>query len=100
MSTDKFDRLKGDFALERTSVDAHDHMPPGLENCYRCKPIQGSNLCPSAKSYWESPAILVSLLRDGSSREDLTANLTAIFVNAVPSLLIRAFFRGGLTLQR
>jgi hypothetical protein len=42
----------------------------------------------------------VSLLRVGSSREDLTANLTAIFVNAVTSLLMRAFSRGGLRLQR
>jgi hypothetical protein len=36
------------FDLERTSVDGHNQVPLGLENCYRCKPIQGSNPCPSA----------------------------------------------------
>jgi hypothetical protein len=39
--------------LEQTSADGHNHSEFGLENCYRCKPIQGSNPCPSAKFVFE-----------------------------------------------
>ena len=48
MSTDKFDYRKVDLDLEWTPLDGHNHLAFGLENCYRCKPIQGSNPCPSA----------------------------------------------------
>jgi hypothetical protein len=32
-----------------TLADFYEHSFGALENCYRCKPIQGSNPCPSAK---------------------------------------------------
>ena len=33
---------------EWTLADFYEHSFGALENCYRCKPIQGSNPCPSA----------------------------------------------------
>ena len=48
MSTDKLDYRRAGFDLGWTLADGHNHVAPGLENCYRCKPIQGSNPCPSA----------------------------------------------------
>jgi hypothetical protein len=32
-----------------TLADLYEHSVGALENCYRCKPIQGSNPCPSAR---------------------------------------------------
>jgi hypothetical protein len=31
-----------------TLVGLSEHLGDALENCHRCKPIQGSNPCPSA----------------------------------------------------
>jgi hypothetical protein len=42
MSTDKFAALIGDFDLEWTSVDGHNRIPSGLENCLGCKAYVGS----------------------------------------------------------
>jgi hypothetical protein len=38
-----------DLNTEWTLVGLYEHLDSALENCYRCKPIQGSNPCPSAK---------------------------------------------------
>jgi hypothetical protein len=46
MSTYKFDDAKARFDLEWTLADGHNQMPFGLENCYRRKPILGSNPAP------------------------------------------------------
>jgi hypothetical protein len=37
-----------DLNTEWTLVGLYEHLDSALENCYRCKPIQGSNPCPSA----------------------------------------------------
>jgi len=70
--------------LSGRQVDGHNQSASGLENCYRCKPIQGSNPCPSAKFRIRIDRIHC-FQRAGVSMEccRLTANLTAKFADPV-----------------